>query len=454
MARRKSKYKNIIIFVAIIAVAVLCVQLKIFERNAPHIYIQDMIYTNFKEPLPVRIVDDLSGIKEVKITLKKDAKDDGIVLYDEKMNNQKEVVLELNLPTIIKSTDAYTLQIQAKDSSFWHFFAGNMSLKNVSIVADTQKPAVNILSNSYQIEQGGAAAVVFEARDENLQELYIENDKGQKFKVLPYLKENHYGALIAWNAKDKDFRAFVVAKDKAGNITKERIRYYLKNRTYRNSNIALKDNFLDGKIEDLAQQYASEQNLTRLEKFKFVNETLRLGNEERIHKVSSNVGEKAFDEFAISKFLPLKNAMKVADFADHRFYAYNGNFVSESYHMGLDLASVARADIFASLDGKVIFAEENGIYGINIIIDHGFGLYSLYGHCSSKLVAEGDEVKAGDIIAKTGTSGLALGDHLHFGILVQGIEVRPEQFQDENWIKSNIIAVFAEGRKIILRQRQ
>ena len=122
--------------------------------------------------------------------------------------------------------------------------------------------------------------------------------------------------------------------------------------------------------------------------------------------------------------------------------------------MGLDLASTARADIFASLDGKVVFAEENGIYGINVIIDHGFGLYSLYGHCSSKLVAEGDEVKAGEIIAKTGISGLALGDHLHFGILVQGIEVRPEQFQDEKWLESNINAVFAEGRKIILRQRQ
>lgn len=454
MARRKNKYKNIIIFALIAVVVALCVQLKIFEKEAPQIYIQDIIYTNFKEPLPVRFVDELSGISSVKITLKKDSKDDGIVLYDEKHDKQKEVVLELNLPNIIKSTDSYTLEIQAKDSSFWHFFSGNLSVKNVPIVADTKKPAVNILSNSYQIEQGGVAAVVFEARDENLQELYIENDKGRKFKVLPYLQDNHYGALIAWNAKDKDFRAFVIAKDKAGNVSKERIRYYLKNRNYRNSNIALKDAFLDGKIEDLAQQYASDKDLNRLQKFKFVNETLRLGNEERIHKISANVGSKPFDEFKISKFLPLKNAMKVADFADHRFYSYNGEFVSESYHMGLDLASTARADIFASLDGKVVFAEENGIYGINVIIDHGFGLYSLYGHCSSKLVAEGDEVKAGEIIAKTGISGLALGDHLHFGILVQGIEVRPEQFQDEKWLESNINAVFAEGRKIILRQRQ
>ena len=118
------------------------------------------------------------------------------------------------------------------------------------------------------------------------------------------------------------------------------------------------------------------------------------------------------------------------------------------------LKLVDRDNIYASLDGKVVFAEENGIYGINILIDHGYGIYSLYGHCSSKLVAQGDEVKAGEIIAKTGTSGLALGDHLHFGILIQGVEVRPEQFQDEKWLQTYIMSVLNEGRKVILRERK
>lgn len=453
MKKRRKKINNIIILALIVVAVGLGIQLQVFERSAPVIYIQDTIYTNLQEPLPVRIIDEISGIKKVKITLKKDAKDAGVILYDEKIDKQKELVLEVKLPQIIKSTDTYTLEISAKDSSLWNFFQGNEALKNIPIVVDTQKPAVNILANSYQIEQGGAAAVVFEARDEHLQDLHIEDNKGRRFAVSPYLKDNHYAALVAWNAKEQDFRAFVIAKDKAGNITKERIRYYLINRKYRNSNIALKDGFLDGKIEDLAQQYAQNKNLARLEKFKFVNETLRLGNEERIHKVSAQA-KKDYNGLQFTRFVPLKNAMKVGDFADHRFYSYKGEFVSESYHLGIDLASVARDNIYASLDGKVIFAEENGIYGINIIIDHGFGLYSLYGHCSSKLVAEGDEIKAGEIIAKTGTSGLALGDHLHFGILVQGVEVRPEQFQDAKWLQSYIISVLEEGRKIILKERK
>lgn len=461
MARRKRKYKNIIILLTIAVLIALSVHFKIFEKEIPLIFIedtpyaqakeQDKIYTNFNNTIFVRILDEFSGIKNVKIMLqKKDEKD--IVLYDEKMNKQKEVLLQFKLPQSIK--DNATLRIEAKDGSFWNFFSGNIGVKEVAVIIDTQKPAINILSNSYQIEQGGAAAVVFETRDENLQELYIEDNFGRVFNVLPFFKENYYGAIIAWNARQREFSAFVVAKDKAGNENKTRIRYFIKNRSYRNSNITLKDNFLDGKIADLAAQYASEQNLTRLDKFKFVNETLRSQNEALINKYTQNIGIKPLDEFSTFKFIPLKGAVKVADFADHRFYHFNNSFISESYHMGIDLASVARADIFSSLNGKVVFADENGIYGINLIIDHGFGLYSLYGHCSFKFVADGDEVKSGDIIAKTGVSGLALGDHLHFEIRVQGLPVRPEQFQDEQWIKNNISAVFEEGRKIILRQRQ
>ncbi|MBC2815588.1 M23 family peptidase, partial [Campylobacter jejuni] len=101
--------------------------------------------------------------------------------------------------------------------------------------------------------------------------------------------------------------------DKAGNITKERIRYYFVNRKYRVSNINLTDRFLDGKIEDLAQEYApKDNNFTRFEKFKFVNETLRGNNEILIHKITSEVPESKIDDFKIDLFLPLRNGMKVA----------------------------------------------------------------------------------------------------------------------------------------------
>lgn len=118
--------------------------------------------------------------------------------------------------------------------------------------------------------------------------------------------------------------------------------------------------------------------------------------------------------------------------------------------MGYDLASTKMASIRSSNAGTVVYANENGIYGNMPMIDHGLGLYSLYGHCSQLLVKEGDEVKAGQVIAKTGSTGLALGDHLHFGLLVQGVEVRPVEWFDGGWIRKNIDNVFKEADKIIM----
>jgi murein DD-endopeptidase MepM/ murein hydrolase activator NlpD len=120
--------------------------------------------------------------------------------------------------------------------------------------------------------------------------------------------------------------------------------------------------------------------------------------------------------------------------------------------MGLDLASVHMGAIIASNGGKVVFAQPNGIYGNLPIIDHGFGLFTLYGHCSELHVQDGDNVAAAQEIAKTGLSGYAMGDHLHFGVLVQGIEVRPEEWMDTKWIHDNITDVI-ESAKVIINQR-
>ncbi len=102
------------------------------------------------------------------------------------------------------------------------------------------------------------------------------------------------------------------------------------------------------------------------------------------------------------------------------------------------MASTKMATIVSSNGGKVVFTENNGIYGNMPMVDHGLGLYTLYGHCSTILVQQDEIIGAGTPIAKTGMTGLALGDHLHFGVLVQGIEVRPEEWMDKRWIRNNI----------------
>jgi murein DD-endopeptidase MepM/ murein hydrolase activator NlpD len=225
-----------------------------------------------------------------------------------------------------------------------------------------------------------------------------------------------------------------------------------KNPHYKTSHIKASDKFIDGKITDLASSDPEYATITdRLKKLKAINETMRLANEAKIHALSKNVSDEILDTWKIKKFYPLRNGQRVASFGDHRYYYYQNkdNVVSESYHVGYDLASNSMADVKASNAGKVVFADENGIYGNMPLIDHGLGLYTLYGHCSQLLVNEGDEVSAGETIAKTGMTGLAMGDHLHFGMLVQGIEVRPVEWFDQSWITKFIDNVFKQADEII-----
>jgi len=109
-------------------------------------------------------------------------------------------------------------------------------------------------------------------------------------------------------------------------------------------------------------------------------------------------------------------------------------------------------EIKSSNNGNVVFSKTNGIYGNLPIIDHGLGLYTLYGHCSEVHVHEKDRVASQQEIARTGMSGYAMGDHLHFGILVQGIEVRPEEWMDKKWIADNITNV-VDSAKVFIDQQ-
>jgi murein DD-endopeptidase MepM/ murein hydrolase activator NlpD len=128
----------------------------------------------------------------------------------------------------------------------------------------------------------------------------------------------------------------------------------------------------------------------------------------------------------------------MARFGDRRAYIYRGKTIDEQVHLGIDLASLANSPVQAGNTGQVVFAERLGIYGITVLLDHGQGIASLYGHLSQAAVAPGQEVQKGDLIGYTGQTGLAGGDHLHFSMIVNGVFVNPIEWWDAHWIQDNI----------------
>jgi len=93
-----------------------------------------------------------------------------------------------------------------------------------------------------------------------------------------------------------------------------------------------------------------------------------------------------------------------------------------------------------------VFEGYLGVYGNAIILDHGFGVFSLYGHLQGFLVKTGEYVKKGQVIGITDTTGLAGGDHLHFDVLIDGYYVNPIEWWDPHWIKTHIFNVISESR--------
>jgi len=427
-----------------------------FERNKPVIQSDNFIYWNRKEPLKIKISDD-SALKSYRVYI-----NDGVnkvevanEVIPEKVN---EKIINIVYPKKVidgkrldPRADKLQITIEVNDRSNWEFFQGNSAKKLINVEIDYKRPDINILSNSYSVTRGGVGLVVFQVKDKSLKDFYVEAS-GNRFKAEPYKKQGYYATLIVWPFDKENFHANIVAEDKAGNKRVSNIPFYLLSKKYKTSWIEAKDKFIDGKISDLIASDPDYSMINdRLEKLKTINEVMRAKNEKLIHSLSKEVSDELLTEWKIKRFYPLKNAAKVASFGDDRHYYYKtkDNEVSESKHVGLDLASTKMAKIISSNAGTVVYSDDNGIYGNMPMINHGFGLYTLYGHCSNILVKTGDEISAGSAIAKTGKSGLALGDHLHFGVLVQGIEVRPEEWMDSRWIRDNIDKIFQSADKII-----
>jgi murein DD-endopeptidase MepM/ murein hydrolase activator NlpD len=143
--------------------------------------------------------------------------------------------------------------------------------------------------------------------------------------------------------------------------------------------------------------------------------------------------------------LQLSNSKVESRFADHRIYVYEGDEIDRQTHLGFDLASLAQSPVEASNSGIVVFADYLGIYGNTVILDHGLGLFSLYGHLSSFDVEKGQSVSRGETLGRTGQSGLAAGDHLHFSMLVGEVQVNPLEWWDPKWVQDHVLSKWDES---------
>jgi len=406
-----------------------------FEREAPQIKLPDSDALGLA-PLEIGVTDRGAGLKSVTATLSAGGSEHTLVSeqYAQPVTEKKITVALSSKLTGVKEGPA-VLRVSARDGSLWNFFHGNETVVQKTLTIDITPPTVELIADDRYVNFGGVGVIVYKSSADTatsgvrIGDYFFPGFQGQ-IKDHP----DHFVALFAhpYNVP-ADAKAVLVATDKAGNTREMPLVYELKNVKYKKSTIAISDNFLQ-KITPLLSDVGARQG-TPKEIFIRINKGLRKENEDKITAVTKKSTPSILWKGAFSQ---LSNSKVEANFADARTYTYNNEPIDTAYHLGYDLSVTKHYPVEAANSGTVAFVGDLGIYGNTVILDHGLGLFTLYGHLSSIDVKVGDSIKQRQIIGKTGETGLAAGDHLHFGVYLQGVAVLPVEWWDQKWINDNI----------------
>lgn len=235
---------------------------------------------------------------------------------------------------------------------------------------------------------------------------------------------------------DVEERPVLYAKNAVGDEATVEMPFRLENVKFRERTLELGDRLMEKVLSELdpGTQGPAAERFTR------INSAMRRANDARLAEMAARSGGKRRWE---GEFQLLPRGKAEALFADSRTYKYEGKALNREWHLGIDMASVKNAPVPAANHGTVVHAGRLGIYGNCVVIDHGLGVLTVYGHMSALSVKEGDSVRRGQEIGRSGMTGLAGGDHLHLGVMVQGAFVDPVEWTYDYWQERALGAALA-----------
>lgn len=305
-------------------------------------------------------------------------------------------------------------------------------------ILDKVPPKGALEAATRYMERGGSAAVfVSTPEPETDLQVVVGN---YRFPFISNTDGTRHFALFAHphDVEMADFKPVVEIRDQAGNVRRLPVGTHSKDRTFKKDNLNVPHSFIESKALEMLNKEGSDK-ATFLE----MNRDLRASSQAKIRSAIS-----AMEVLAPTwhgAFFRNPGAPK-AQYADHRTYLLDKEKIDQQIHFGLDIAGLANMPIKAANDGVVAFADTVGIYGNCILVNHGAHLATLYAHLSQIDVTPGTSVGKGQMIARSGHTGMAGGDHLHYAIYVAGVPVEPTEWFDPNWLKTRIDEIYQAYR--------
>ncbi len=429
-----------------------CIAIYKFEGEKP-VAVISIPSPNFHQECEIllNVNDKKSGIRTISVSIHQNGKNISLIQKDFTNSNMWESIHASNVksdqikfsvrPKEYNMEDGeIILQVLVSDSSWRRWNKGNSVLLKQKLFFDETSPKTNILSRTHNISQGGSAIIIYEVFEDNLKSGVFVEDNFFPGNSGLFKNRMIYTAFFAIDhIQDPETKIWLSVKDIAGNTTKKTFNYHIKSKKFKTDTIRITDRFLarnvaDFDIEIIGNATDKTQDYL-INKFLFLNKQLRDRNVKEILKTSTDSRNELYWE---GRFLRLSGAAKRGGFADKRLYQYNDQIIDQATHFGIDLASTSQAPVNAANTGRVLLVQTLGIFGNSVMIDHGFGLSTLYSHLSEIYVEKGEYVSKGGNIGLTGETGLVGGDHLHFSMIVHNVFVNPIEWWDSSWIKNNI----------------
>ncbi|HRS81968.1 MAG TPA: M23 family metallopeptidase [Smithellaceae bacterium] len=406
------------------------------DREKPLINLDsDITAIGVKKDIGITFSDARSGLSGLTVELIQDQKPHLLTVETFPSRSIRQKVLRLTVePIALKLNNGpATLRITARDASLFK----NETVVSEQVRIDTLPPQIYVMSPVNYINQGGTGFIPYRiSKPAARTGVFVDDRFFPGYPVVIGGKPTSVAYFALGTGASAATKIVIFARDDAGNESRTSMPFTIKPKKFRADKVNLSDTFLQKIMPEFQAAIPQLQGKTAVEVFGYVNTTLREENAKTIQSVCGKSSNKKLWE---GTFHRMRNASPMALFGDERTYLVDGKPFGHSVHFGVDLASTAHAPIEAANNGIVVFAGPLGIYGNTVIIDHGLGLFSLYGHLSSIETAVGKPVKKEEKIGLSGLSGLAGGDHLHFSIVVGGQFVNPQEWWDPHWIEDNVM---------------
>jgi len=390
-----------------------------------------------------RFKDEGSGVRHARIWLEANGKTfplaeqeyPGGVLTGAELGLEREIEVVLKPKELGLADGEATLNAEVTDYSW----VANTAAVGIPLSVDTTPPRASLATGLTYVRRGGSELAVYSVEEKVEKHGIAVGDKFFPGFVDPGNPSRRLAFFAIPTDAAPGVKPALVVTDRSGNSTRIDLVTSLLERQFPADTIPLTDDFMSAKVTELLSGFGGSP----LDGYLKINREMRKENDTTLVELCQ---KSSVDRIWSGPFEQMPNTHAGAKFAERRSYMYQGKVVDQQTHMGYDLASTSHADVPAANDGVVVFAGPLGIYGNAVILDHGLGLFSLYGHLSEIGVKNHTPVAKGETLGKTGTTGLAGGDHLHFAMLLDGVFVDPLEWFDKKWIDDHIEAKLSTAK--------